>query len=77
MKIPEFPQLTSRQTEMIMACIFFIFIFFLFPISLIFGHISDHQFYVSHKQECLSQNGNWKEETDRNGRFSWSCNYKG
>lgn len=77
MKIPEFPELTHRQVDAIISIIFAIGFIIGFPVMMFCERFSDHQFYVSQKQECLSHNGNWKEEKGRNGEFSWSCNYIG
>lgn len=75
MKIPEFPELTHRQADTIITIIFVIGFFILVPIFMISQHLAEHQFYVSHKQECIAQKGTWNEKKDRNGDFTWSCKY--
>lgn len=77
MKIPEFPELTHRQADTIIAIIFVIVFIIGLPVVVFTTHLSDHHFYITQKQECLSNNGNWKEEKNWNGEFSWSCNYRG
>lgn len=76
MKIPEFPELSHRQADTIIAIVFVIGFIIGLPIVIFVTHLTDHQFYVSHKQECLSHNGNWREEKNWKGEFSWSCNYE-
>lgn len=73
MKIPEMPELTHKQADMIMYILGFIFIIVILPISAALTQIRDHQFYMSHRTECISQGGQWEEGKDKNNNFSWSC----